>query len=92
MARTGSGKTLAYLIPLLQRLDGKDSAGHGARALVLCPSRELALQIFRAGKDLGRREGQTTKEEKKANLNWALIIGGETMDKQFEALTNKPDM
>ena len=91
MARTGSGKTLAYLIPLLQRLDVGYSADRGARALVLCPSRELALQIFRAGKDLGRRGWQSTTEEK-ARLNWALIVGGETMDKQFEALTNKPDM
>ncbi|MDR1448657.1 MAG: DEAD/DEAH box helicase [Propionibacteriaceae bacterium] len=50
-ARTGTGKTLAFGIPLLQRLslpgdEGYDPAVRGApQALVLCPTRELALQV-----------------------------------------------
>lgn len=61
MARTGSGKTLAYMIPLLQRLSGKHSTKFGARALILCPGRELAMQILRVGKEMGRgfRSGKT---------------------------------
>ncbi|QRV93891.1 DEAD/DEAH box helicase [Ceratobasidium sp. AG-Ba] len=54
MARTGSGKTLAYMIPLVQRLGGRHSTGFGARALVLVPARELALQVLKVGKDLVR--------------------------------------
>ena len=45
MARTGSGKTAAFLLPLLERLKAPKSTG--ARALVLSPTRELALQTLR---------------------------------------------
>ncbi|KAG8708350.1 ATP-dependent RNA helicase dbp10 [Ceratobasidium sp. 394] len=54
MARTGSGKTLAYMIPLVQRLGGRHATSFGARALVLVPARELALQVLKVGKDLVR--------------------------------------
>ncbi|CUA66773.1 hypothetical protein RSOLAG22IIIB_00221 [Rhizoctonia solani] len=54
MARTGSGKTLAYMVPLVQRLGGRHATTFGARALVLVPARELALQVLKVGKDLVR--------------------------------------
>src|SRR6267142_2040597 len=49
-AQTGTGKTAAFAIPMLERLTRADSplakrAGAGPRALVLAPTRELALQI-----------------------------------------------
>src|SRR5260370_24117147 len=54
MARTGSGKSLAFLIPLVERLGGRHSSTFGARALILLPTRELALQILRVRKELVR--------------------------------------
>lgn len=54
MARTGSGKTLAYLIPIISRLTSKHSTKFGVKAIILCPGRELALQILHVGKELVR--------------------------------------
>jgi len=42
LAPTGSGKTVAFLLPLLHQLNAKST---GVQALILVPSRELALQI-----------------------------------------------
>ncbi|TFK75402.1 DEAD-domain-containing protein [Pluteus cervinus] len=54
MARTGSGKSLAFIVPLVQRLGGRHSTAFGARALILLPTRELALQLLKVGKELAR--------------------------------------
>ncbi|ORY22443.1 P-loop containing nucleoside triphosphate hydrolase protein [Naematelia encephala] len=90
MARTGSGKTLAYLIPLLQKLTDGVARAKGPRALILCPSRELAFQILRTGKDLAR--GMPKSEEKAQQPSWALIMGGDGLDKQFEIMSAAPDI
>ncbi|TBU33897.1 ATP-dependent RNA helicase DBP10 [Dichomitus squalens] len=103
MARTGSGKSLAYLVPLVQRLGGRHSATFGARALILLPARELALQILKVGKELARGwhagEGdhagdtQDVDEGKKGqSLRWGLVVGGESLDEQFEMISNNPDV
>lgn len=101
MARTGSGKSLAYMIPLVQRLSGRHSTAFGARALILLPTRELALQILKVGKEMSRgwnsghgdhagdKKGENSKGQ---NLRWGLIVGGEGMDEQFEMITNNPDV
>ena len=52
-AQTGTGKTAAFLLPILHRLLTHPSRG-GTRALVLTPTRELALQVMDDFKDLGR--------------------------------------
>jgi ATP-dependent RNA helicase DDX54/DBP10 len=108
MARTGSGKSLAYLIPLLQRLGGRHSTSFGARALILLPTRELALQILRVGKALARgwsaseggdHAGNSDKHDDGPNsgsksqaLRWALVVGGEGLDEQFSAISSNPDV
>jgi superfamily II DNA/RNA helicase len=54
-SQTGSGKTAAFMLPALQRL-GQPSAvkSIGPRILVLTPTRELALQVTKAGDNYGK--------------------------------------
>lgn len=81
MARTGSGKTACFLVPMFERLKAR-SAQTGARALVLSPTRELALQTMKFTKELGKFTG----------LKTALILGGDKMEDQFAALHENPDI
>lgn len=53
MARTGSGKTAAFLLPMLEKLRAH-TAKAGARAVILSPTRELALQTYKFCHELGR--------------------------------------
>lgn len=103
MARTGSGKSLAYMVPLVQRLGGRHSATFGARALILLPARELALQVLKVGKELARGwhsgdgdhagEHKDTEDGKKGQtLRWGLVVGGESLDEQFEMISSNPDV
>ncbi|XP_034048354.1 ATP-dependent RNA helicase DDX54 isoform X2 [Thalassophryne amazonica] len=81
MARTGSGKTAAFLVPMFEKLKAPQ-ASTGARALILTPTRELALQTMKFTKELG----------KFTRLKTALIVGGDSMDDQFAALHENPDI
>ncbi|XP_067005335.2 ATP-dependent RNA helicase DDX54 [Anabrus simplex] len=81
MARTGSGKTACFLIPLFEKLKSR-TAKAGARALILSPTRELALQTLKFIKELGRFTG----------LQAAVILGGDSMDNQFSAIHGNPDI
>lgn len=51
LSPTGSGKTLAYLLPLIERLQSR--MGNGQKAIVVVPSRELAMQIESVFKQMG---------------------------------------
>lgn len=81
MARTGSGKTACFLIPLFEKLKIR-TAKAGVRALILSPTRELALQTLKFIKELGRFTG----------LRSAVILGGDSMDNQFSAIHGNPDI
>jgi ATP-dependent RNA helicase RhlE len=80
-AQTGTGKTAAFAIPTIERLAASRPAA-GARALVLAPTRELALQITETFTRLGAARG----------LRTATLIGGEAMGPQLAALTRRPDV
>lgn len=56
MARTGSGKTAAFLVPMLQKLR-QHVPQAGVRALILSPTRDLAMQTLKFTKELGRFTG-----------------------------------
>ncbi|KAI8335294.1 P-loop containing nucleoside triphosphate hydrolase protein [Chlamydoabsidia padenii] len=81
MARTGSGKTAAFLIPMFEKLKAH-SAKVGARALLLSPSRELALQTQKVCKELG----------KYTDLRSCVLVGGDSLDDQFSMLASNPDI
>ncbi|KAM7253372.1 hypothetical protein ACFE04_025990 [Oxalis oulophora] len=81
MARTGSGKTAAFIIPMLERLKQHDSQA-GVRALILSPTRDLALQTLKFTKELGRF----------TDLRTSLLVGGESFESQFEELAQNPDI
>lgn len=80
-AETGSGKTAAYVLPLLQSLleqrleEGVEAAkGHHIRALVLVPTRELALQVSEVVAELGARM--------RPSVRCVSVYGGVGIDQQ----------
>jgi ATP-dependent RNA helicase RhlB len=85
-AQTGTGKTAAFLVSLFQRLLKNPSpAGRsksGIRALVLAPTRELAVQIYNDAEVLGRHTG----------LKIAVVYGGVDYEKQRKQLQDGIDV
>ncbi|RTR32836.1 DEAD/DEAH box helicase [Shewanella atlantica] len=84
-AQTGTGKTAAFALPILQKLSDSPVASGGTgetvnmkpvRALVLTPTRELALQVHQS----------FTKYGKGAGLNTAIVYGGVSIDAQADVL------
>lgn len=75
IAQTGTGKTLAFSLPMMQRLSALQKKG-----LVICPTRELALQVDETLKKIGGPFG----------LHTAVIIGGVPMHRQIKALRSHP--
>lgn len=76
-AQTGTGKTLAFLLPILEKLD--PSANH-VQALVLTPTRELALQIAAVAKPLASLVG----------LEAVSLHGGQALEPQQNKLKQQP--
>ncbi len=83
IAQTGTGKTAAFALPLLQRLAGLDRAKpHLPCAVVLAPTRELAIQIGRAFDSYGRG----------LRLRHVLVYGGVGQQPQTQALAHGVDI
>ncbi|KAL2890367.1 ATP-dependent RNA helicase DBP10 [Ceratocystis lukuohia] len=81
MARTGSGKTAAFVIPMIEHLK-QHSARVGARALIMSPSRELAIQTLKVVKEFG----------KGTDLKSVLLVGGDSLEEQFSMMASNPDI
>jgi len=85
-AQTGTGKTLAFLVTILNRLLSNparaDRRASDPRAVVLAPTRELAIQIEKDARGISRQSG----------LRFALIYGGVDYDKQRELLRAGTDV
>jgi ATP-dependent RNA helicase RhlE len=84
IAQTGTGKTAAFGLPLLQKLatDRVRPNPKGCRALILAPTRELAVQIDQSLKTYGRHLG----------LKQAVILGGVNQNSQVNAMKNGVDI
>ncbi len=76
-AQTGTGKTAAFAIPLLAHLIKSPKS----MAVVMTPTRELAVQVMQAMRKM--MDGSP-------NIRAAILIGGESMQKQFQQLNAKP--
>lgn len=81
-AQTGTGKTCAFAAPILQLLSGAQTKGRPIRALVLTPTRELALQIFENFEAYGTG----------LPLRSAVIFGGVGQNPQAEKLRQGVDI
>ncbi|MDX1386204.1 MAG: DEAD/DEAH box helicase [bacterium] len=77
-AQTGTGKTLAFCLPLLEKLQGKK----GTHALILCPTREIALQTQKVLEQFGPAMG----------LSSTVLIGGRRILTQANALKKNPSI
>ncbi|HJW39770.1 MAG TPA: DEAD/DEAH box helicase [Rhizomicrobium sp.] len=84
IAQTGTGKTAAFGLPLLQQLAASTlrPAPRGTRALILAPTRELAIQIDQSLKTYGRH----------LNLRQAVVLGGVNQTRQVAAMRNCVDI
>jgi len=79
-AQTGTGKTAAFVVPMIERLAFLPKGQ--PQALVLAPTRELALQIFTSIEKLGRSH----------NISATVIVGGSDMQAQIRGLRQRPDI
>jgi len=86
-AQTGTGKTAAFALPILQILNQRPAKQHkdqnkSIRALILTPTRELALQIDESFRAYGRH----------LPLRTAVVLGGVPDTPQIKALRRRPDI
>jgi ATP-dependent RNA helicase RhlE len=86
-AQTGTGKTAGFTLPLLQRLAAKANASHSparhpVRALIVTPTRELAIQVGESVRTYG----------KYLSLRSCVVYGGVAMQPQVDALRRGVDI
>ncbi|MBV9750801.1 MAG: DEAD/DEAH box helicase, partial [Acetobacteraceae bacterium] len=81
-AQTGTGKTAGFTLPMMDILSGSRARARMPRSLILEPTRELALQVAENFVQYGKHQ----------KLNHALLIGGESLSDQREALMRGVDV
>ena len=77
-SQTGTGKTAAVALPILETIDFDSPL---VQALILCPTRELAVQVTREIAKIGMYIPK---------LKTTTVFGGQTISKQIKQLKNKP--
>lgn len=77
-AKTGTGKTFAFAIPIIEKLDINSKS---IQAVVLTPTRELAIQVYKEIIKLLKFNNK---------INASLIVGGESYTRQFKSLKQNP--
>ena len=82
VAQTGTGKTASFTLPLMDILAGSRARARMPRSVILEPTRELALQVAENFVQYGKH----------LKLNHALLIGGESMSDQKDALMKGVDV
>ncbi len=82
VAQTGTGKTASFTLPLMDILAGSRARARMPRSLILEPTRELALQVAENFVQYGKH----------LKLTHALLIGGESMSEQKDALMKGVDV
>ena len=70
-AQTGTGKTAAFSIPILEKVDPNNKH---LQAIVLCPTRELAIQVSKEIRKLGKF---------KSGIKTLPVYGGQPIDRQI---------
>ncbi len=78
-SETGSGKTLAYLLPIFQKID---TSKREMQVIILTPTHELSMQIF--------REVETLSKNSSTGVTSTSVIGDVNINRQIEKLKEKP--
>ena len=78
-SETGSGKTFAFVLPILQKIDRENK---NIQALVLCPTRELAMQVA----------DETRKIAEPMQIDVCAVFGGSNIDRQIKSLKKEPQI
>lgn len=81
-AQTGTGKTASFVLPILELLTRSSGRGHGVRALVLVPTRELAVQV----------RDEFEKLAAGSKLQCVAVYGGKPIRAQIDKLAKNPQV
>ncbi len=76
-SQTGTGKTLAFSLPITEIIEPSDNKKSSPQALILCPTRELAMQVSEVIKKITKHSDHIFVTE---------VYGGASLDKQFAQL------
>lgn len=79
-AQTGTGKTFSFAIPIIEKID---ISKPNVQALILCPTRELSLQVYSEVLKLIRFSKQ---------IRVTVIYGGQSIDRQIKSLRERPQI